>query len=186
VALEHLIETYGYMAILVGTFLEGETVLILGGIISKLGYLELHWVMVCAFTGTFIGDQLSFFLGRYQGKRFLEKRPTWTMRVNNVRRILEQHHILIILGFRFIYGLRIVTPFVIGMSRIPIAEFLILNVIGAALWAIIIGILGYAFGHGLELVLGDIRRYEIEILAVVFLAGMLIWIIHIAYTRRQQ
>lgn len=44
-SLEYLIDTYGYPAILIGTFLEGETILVLGGIVAKLGYLKLPWVM---------------------------------------------------------------------------------------------------------------------------------------------
>jgi membrane protein DedA with SNARE-associated domain len=37
--LESLIDTYGYPAVLVGTFFEGETVLVLGGFASHRGYL---------------------------------------------------------------------------------------------------------------------------------------------------
>ena len=58
-SLEHLIDAYGYLAILAGTFLEGETILILGGVAAKLGYLDLPWVIVCGFTGSLIGDQLA-------------------------------------------------------------------------------------------------------------------------------
>lgn len=182
--LEHLFDTYGYLAILIGTFLEGETILVLGSIASKLGYLKFPWVILCAFTGTLCGDQLFFFLGRYKGQSFLHHRPIWQKRAEMVHWILKRHRIPIILGFRFLYGLRTVTPFVIGMSRIPIAEFVVLNVIGAALWAIGIGALGYAFGHGLELILGDIKRYEIAVFALIALSGIMMWIIHMARTRR--
>lgn len=185
-ALEQLIDSYGYIAVLVGTFLEGETVLVLGGIASKLGYLELPWVIACAFTGTLFGDQLFFFLGRYRGQAFLEKRPLGQSRADKVHRIMESHRIPIILGFRFLYGLRTVTPFVIGMSSIPFAEFAVLNVIGAAVWASVIGVLGYIFGHGLELILGNLMHYEMEILAAVLLTGLVTWIIHMACVKREQ
>lgn len=184
--LEHLIDSYGYLAILIGTFLEGETILILGGITAKLGYLQLPWVIVYAFCGTLIGDQLFFFLGRFQGASFLQRHPSWNYRAEKVRGILVRHRILIILGFRFVYGFRTITPFVIGMSRVPILEFAILNVISAAVWSIVIGVLGFAFGHAMELVLGDLRRYEEAIVATVLLTGTLIWIIHIVYLRRKQ
>jgi membrane protein DedA with SNARE-associated domain len=179
-SLENLIHNYGYLAILIGTFLEGETILLLGGLTAKLGYLKLPWVITCAFFGTLAGDQLFFFLGRYRGAAFLQRRPSWRQRAAKVDDILQRHRIPIILGFRFLYGLRTVTPFVIGMSRIPILEFMILNILGAAVWAIVIGGLGYIFGHGLELLLGDIRRYEIEILGLALVAGVLIWLIHLS------
>lgn len=185
-SLEQLIDSYGYSAVLIGTLLEGETILVLGGIAAKLGYLKLPWVIACAFTGTLFGDQLFFFLGRYRGQAFLERRPGWEARAKRVHRIMERHRIPIILGFRFLYGLRTVTPFVIGMSRVPIAEFALLNVIGAAVWAILIGVLGYVFGHGLELILGDLMHYEIEILAAVALMGAVIWTIRIIYTKKRE
>ena len=183
--LEHLIDSYGYLAILIGTFLEGETVLILGGIAAKLGYLKLPWVIVWAFVGTLFGDQLFFFLGRFRGTSFLARHPSWQQRAQKADDILQRHRILIILGFRFLYGLRVVTPFVIGMSRIPVIEFMILNVIGAVIWAILIGTLGYAFGHGLELILGNIKQYEGEILLGIVIAGALLWSIHMFHTRKR-
>ena len=42
--LESLIDTYGYLAILVGTFFEGETILVLGGLAAYREYLGLPWV----------------------------------------------------------------------------------------------------------------------------------------------
>ena len=62
--LQSLIDTYGYLAILVGTFFEGETILVLGGFAAYRGYLHLPWVIIAAFVGSLCGDQLFFFLGR--------------------------------------------------------------------------------------------------------------------------
>jgi membrane protein DedA with SNARE-associated domain len=59
-----LIAHSGYAAVLVGTFLEGETVLVLAGIAAHRGYLDLPLVIGAAFLDTLFGDQLYFFLGR--------------------------------------------------------------------------------------------------------------------------
>ena len=69
--LESLLSTYGYPILLIGTFLEGETVLILGGFFAHLGYLSLNWVIVCGLCGTLFGDQLFFLIGRHHGKTVL-------------------------------------------------------------------------------------------------------------------
>jgi len=99
---------------------------VLGGIAAKLGYLRLPWVIVSAFVGTLMSDQLFFFLGRRQGQAFLLKHPHWNSRAQNVHRMLERHRIPIIIGFHFVYGFRTVTPFVLGMSRVPVIEFIVL------------------------------------------------------------
>ncbi len=184
--LEHLIESYGYLALVVGTFLEGETILVLGGIAAKLGYLRLPWVIVSAFVGTLMSDQLFFFLGRWQGQTFLLKRPHWQSRTEKVHRILERHRIPIIIGFRFVYGFRTVTPFVIGMSRVPAIEFVVFNIVGAAAWASAIAGLGYAFGKAMELLLGDIRHYEKWLLLSVIAAGVGIWLLRAAINRNRR
>lgn len=182
--LESAIQTYGYLAILVGTFLEGETILILGGFAAYRGYLELPWVITAAFTGTVCGDQLFFFLGRWHSQRFLSKRPSWRRRVEKAQRLLERVRTPLMLGFRFLYGLRSVTPFVIGMSDVRTALFVFLNVLGAAVWALTVGTAGYIFGDALEILLGNIKRYELLAFAAIALAGLVIWLLSLRRRRR--
>jgi membrane protein DedA with SNARE-associated domain len=176
--LESLLTTYGYPIVVIGTFLEGETIMILGGVVSHLGYLSLEWVILCGFMGTIAGDQLYFFLGRRHGKAVLSRRPAWHARADRVLLKLEKHQTLLILGSRYLYGLRTVTPFVIGMSNVPWARFTFLNIIGAGVWATCFGSLGYVFGRAVEAVLGDIKRYEMELLAGIIIIGAIVWFIH--------
>lgn len=88
---------------------------------------------------------------------------------------MERYPVLLVLGFRFIYGICAVTPFAIGMSNISYLRFALLNALGAAIWAVAIGLAGFYFGRSVEVVLGDIKRYEIEILAFVSIVGLLVW-----------
>lgn len=176
---EQLIATYGYLAVVVGTILEGETVLVLAGFAAHRGYMHFRYVLLAAFLGSLTGDQLYFFLGRKHGAALLARRPRWQANAARVHRILERRQALFIIAFRFglLYGFRAVAPFVIGMSRVPTSRFVLFNAIGAAAWALSIGALGYFFGHALELMLGDVKRYELE--AFLFLvaigAGLWLW-----------
>jgi len=179
-----VIQDYGYPAVLVGTFLEGETILILGGLAAHIGYLSLQWVIACAFAGTLIGDQLFFLLGRRHGKTILARHPSWEPRSERVLAILEQHQNLLILGFRFFYGLRVVTPLAIGISNVSYIRFAILNVIGAAIWAVGIGFAGFYFGQAMESILGDLKRYELALAGTVICIAGLVWLIRF-YRRRR-
>ena len=172
-----LISTYGYAAVGIGAFLEGETFLVLGGFAAHSGYLELPWVIASAFTGAIFGDQLYFYLGRLQGKAILERRPNWKIKSEKVFARLERNQVWFILGFRFLYGLRVITPFIIGMSNISRSRFLALNIIGTTIWATSITVLGYLFGNVLEAVFGNIKKYEISVLVVLALAGLVAWFI---------
>jgi membrane protein DedA with SNARE-associated domain len=172
--LELFIRQYGYFALIAGTFLEGEIILILGGFAAHQGYLELPWVILAGFAGSMTGDQLFFLLGRWKGTAFLEKRKGWTDRAERVRGWVREYQTLISLGFRFVYGFRTVTPLVLGISRMPAARFAVLNAISALFWAAMIGTGGYLFGALIEMYVADVKRYEVEAIAAIVATGALV------------
>lgn len=173
--LQQLIIDYGYWALFIGTFLEGETILVIAGFLAHSGYLQLPWVMSAAFLGTFAGDQTFFYLGRYKGIAFLEKRPLWHSKTDKVFDLLHRHQIKVVLGFRFLYGVRNVTPFVIGASRMHPGKFFLLNGLGALIWALAVAYLGFKFGDVAESMLGEIKHYEVQVLLILMAIGMLLF-----------
>jgi len=179
--LEELIESYGYYALFVGTCLEGETIMILAGIAARGGHLALPWVVLFGFLGSLSGDQAIFFLSRWKGKAFLARHPSWHPRIEKISRLLDRHGTWYTLTFRFYYGLRNISPLVIGVSSIPTVKFVLLNVTGAVVWAITLGCLGYAFGAVIERVLSNLK---IVILGVACAAALVWFIRHIYLWRR--
>ena len=174
--LQSLIDHYGYLAIFIGTFLEGETILVLAGFAAHRGYLDLSGAIGAAFLGTLFGDQLYFFLGRRHGGAVLARRPHWETRIARVRELLRRHEIPLILGFRFLYGLRTVTPFALGLSGVRPLRFALLNVPAALAGAIAIGVLGYELGDAFERLLGDLKRIEGLLFAAIAAAGAALWL----------
>lgn len=183
-SLESLIDIYGYLAVLIGTFLEGETVLVLGGFAAHRGYLTLQGVVLAAFIGSLCGDQLFFFLGRWHSQTILAKHFSWKVRMDRAQKLLEMYRTPFILVFRFLYGLRTFAPFMIGMSPVPVIKFLLLNAVGAFVWACLVGVGGYLFGNALEIVIGDIKHYEVHVFGIITIAGVLIWSLYF-YRRRK-
>ena len=182
--LQAFVVNYGYLALFVGTFLEGETILVLGGLAAHQGYLSLTGVILAAFAGSLTGDQLFFFLGRRHNGYILKKRPGWQQRIERVNGLLARYENTTILMFRFLYGLRTITPFVLGMSRVRALKFVLLNGCGAILWATAVGTAGYLFGSAAEAVMGRIRHYEKFALGAIALIGLGIWICHFRHQRR--
>ena len=58
------------------------------------------------------------------------------------------------------YGLRLVGPVVIGMSDVSPWRFVVFNMIGAAIWAMVVAGSGYFFGHAIHWLLTDIELFE--------------------------
>jgi membrane protein DedA with SNARE-associated domain len=162
--LEHIIRTYGYLGLFVGTFLEGESILLVAAAMAHHGYFQLPWVVLVAMLGSMSGDQLGFYLGRTRGKALLAKRPRWQARVAKVQRLFERHKVPLMIGFRFLYGLRNVTPLVIGISGMGLRTFAPLNALGAFVWAVCFTAAGYFFGVAIHDALGKAHSYELWIL----------------------
>jgi membrane protein DedA with SNARE-associated domain len=180
---ENLIHSYGFLTVIVGTFFEGETVLILAAFSAHQGYLPLSEVILAAFVGTLAGDQFYFYLGRRHSLTLLGRRPSWKSRIDRANRLLVRFQTAVILSSRFLYGLRTVFPFAIGMSSVPTGKFLILNVIGAAVWSTSLGYGGYYFGHALQMALRNAKTYEFWVLGLIAVIGILVW--GIALLRRR-
>lgn len=122
--------SYGYLAVFVGTLLEGESILLAAGFAAHRGLLDLPVVIVVAVLGATLGDQLAFLLGRWKGRALIARFPSLAKQQPRVHELLEGHATLFILTLRFLYGLRIAGPMLLGTSRVAILRFVVLNVIG--------------------------------------------------------
>jgi membrane protein DedA with SNARE-associated domain len=180
---EALIIRWGYLAVGLGTFFEGESILVAAGAMAHRGLLSLPLTIVVAFVGSVTGDQLWFQLGRRFGRPLLERRPTWKARAAAVERRLERHGNVFVLGFRFIYGVRTVTPAFLGMSNYPLHRFALLNVIGGAVWAVVVGGAGWACGAAVASVLKRAAHVQILLLLLCVALG-LAWVLWKVVRRR--
>ncbi len=176
--MEHWITAYGYWVVLLGTILEGETIVLIAGYLAHQTYLSLPVVIGMAATGAIIGDHAYFLLGKWKGEQFLQRHPGWRRRGARVLARLEQHQIKVMLGFRYLYGLRTITPFMMGMTGVSLLRFSLFNVSGSVVWAVVISVLGYAFGRGVATVFERAHRYEAWILGLMIGGACLLWLYH--------
>lgn len=180
---ELLVVRWGYLAIGLGAFLEGETIVVVAGALAHRGLLSLPLVMLTAFVGSVAGDQLWFQLGRRFGRPLLERRPAWRARAEAAQRRLDRYGDVFVLGFRFIYGVRTVTPALLGMSQYSMTRFTLLNMVGGAAWVLVIGGAGWALGAALAGILQRAARVE-ELFAVAIAVGIVVWLVWRLVQRR--
>ena len=179
-----IIDAYGYWAVAIGAFLEGETVLALAGLAAYRGYLDFYLVCVVAGICGFLGDQLYFFLGRYRGAKMLARFPNAHARAAKFDALLARYHAPLIVAVRFMYGFRILGPGMLGMGRVPAWKFMLFNFIGAAIWAPLVAGIGYVFGNVLQSVLHDLKRVEVYAFGLVLVAGIVLFGLHTYRTRQ--
>lgn len=153
--------------------MEGETIVVLAGFAAHQDLLNPYLVALVAFCGSFVGDQMWFFLARrHRTLRFIVKiseRRTF----QRALRLLERYPNLFILSFRFIYGIRNISPVAIGLSDVSALRFLGLNAIAAMVWAATFTALGYIFANTVEGLLGEIKKIEHLIMIAVIIAALI-------------
>ena len=171
--LESFVARYGYAAVLLGMLFEGETVLVAGGALAHQGLLSLPVVMGAAFVGSLIGDQTWFYVGRRFGTAFITKRPAWTARALRADKALARLGSVFVVGFRFVYGIRSVTPVFLGARGYDRSRFLRLNVLGAGLWAVAFACVGYALGAGVSSIDRYASHVEEALLGAVVCAALI-------------
>lgn len=168
-----LIQSYGYIVLFIGTLLEGETVAALAGYMAYQEYLSLPIVMVVAFVGAYLGDQIFFQIGRRRGRSFLARRPGWTDKVEQIYTRVQKHETLVIIGSRFMYGFRAALPVVLGTSSVSTKRFMALNGFGAIVWSIVFPFGGYVFGEAVEVFIGKMKRLELRL----FIAALVVLVV---------
>src|SRR6266852_4343680 len=87
---ELLLHKFGYIAVFVGTFLEGETILVMAGFFAQRGYLELMGVIAVAASGAYVGHVFWFWLGRTKGVQLLDRFPKMKRHFGKGIRIFER------------------------------------------------------------------------------------------------
>lgn len=176
-----------YGILFLGSLVEGESFVLTAGFLAFKGFLSFPLIVGISFGGSVLADQLIFFAGHHYGPGVINKHPRFKKRADRAFALLHKYNVWFIMGFRFIYGIRTISPFIIGASGISIKRFMILNIISGAFWAIISCgagyLLGYFFADALEEGLQTAVRYQWITLGV--LAGIIALVAVIIYLKKR-
>ncbi len=181
--MESFIHKYGYLAVFLGSTIEGELILLTAGYFAYTGVLDLKWVVFFAFLGTLLADQGCFFLGRFYGPKLLNRFPVLKQKSEKVFYLLHKYKNLFIMSFRFVYGIRIASPLIIGASQLSVRRFTVLNFPAAFFWAVVIAWLGYFFGGTFDILIDNMHKIQRYGLYVGLPVVICMWAARRVYTR---
>ena len=130
-----------------------ETLVIIGGVSAGLGNLWIPLVIVVAATGAFIGDNLSYFIGR-EASDWVTRRQTSTNKgAARMAKIVEQVHErggLLLITARFIPGGRTALTLSCGVTKQPRRWFIGWAAVAAVIWGNYAALLGFIGGKSFE------------------------------------
>lgn len=171
---DQLVRVYGGLAVFLGAALEGEAAVTTGGYLAHRGMIDPVAAGACAFAGSLTADQIVFFFARYHRSGLFVTRVRQRPAFAKAIRFIEGRPRVFCLAFRFIYGMRTAGPIAIGISQVPTRQFVILNIISAAIWATIFTFIGFRFGNAFEaLIIGIISNPLAISGAMLFVAAVI-------------
>src|ERR1051325_3209433 len=183
---EALLHQFGYIAVFIGTFLEGEAILITAGFFASRGYLAPVLVGIVAFGGAYAGHLFWFWLGRKHGVKLLDRFPRLKKHFGKGMRVFERYGAAAIIITQWLYGLRLTAAVILGMSRISTIKFILYEAFSCVIWAIAITAAGFYFGHAIEAIFGKVQNLEKYALGAIALVAIGMWAYHQWKERREE
>lgn len=183
--LETLISTLGLPGIFLGTMAEGEAVAFFGGVLAHRHFFPFELVAAVVWAGAIAIDNLGFAIGRCAGQGAFVRRELGRGPVRALHRLMERHQLLAILGFRFVYGLKLAGAVMIGTSAVRWRRFAALDALACVVWAHLFCWLGFAAGGAISRIFGHMSLPGLLGLA---LAGLLLVALglHLLHRHRQR
>jgi membrane-associated protein len=177
-----IIKTAGYFGItaiifaesglLVGFFFPGDSLLFTAGVLAGAGFLNI-WILVpLVFLAAVLGDNVGYYIGKKAGEKLFQKEESFFFRRSNVdkaKAFFEKHGQRSIVLARFVPVVRTFVPTIAGVGEMNYGQFFRANLLGGALWACGLPILGYFLGA----VIPDIDRYLLPIIGVIVILSVL-------------
>lgn len=168
--MEQLIHDWGYIILFLYSFGGGFLALAVAGVFSFTGELNIFITIAVAASANIIGDQFLFYIARNnkaQAKQMMGKYDKYIHKTENF--MIKLGSFAIILQ-KYIYGIKTLIPLVIGLTTYDAKKFLFFNIIGAILWACIVGYLSYTLGETIINMADDFKNYGIAIALVIVIA----------------
>ena len=153
-----LIEHYEYLIVFFGVVLgttgipfPSAAILLAAGVLVQQGNLDLRYAIVVGILGAIIGNQIGYWVGHRAGRSFVLKWGRYVKltpeRLEQVEHLFARHGGKAVFAARFFSVSRVLEALVAGTSRMRWSTFLIYSVLGGAVWATAVVLVGYFFGQ---------------------------------------
>lgn len=197
---KHLIETWGTIGLLLIVFVEsgllpaplpGDSLLFIAGFFSSTDahtgdpHLNFALVILGSFCAAVLGAQVGYWIGARWGVRLFkpDAKLFKTEYLDRSREFFDRRGPGAVVLGRFIPLVRTVIPILAGTSRMRARTFAVANVVGAAIWAVGVSLLGYFLGKSIGA--QNIDKYLLPIVFVIIVLSLIPAFVELRRHRRE-
>jgi membrane protein DedA with SNARE-associated domain len=154
-----------------------EIVLIPAGYLAYQGEMNIIAILLSAVLGSLVGAYVNYFLALYLGRAFLVRYGHYLFiseeTLEKLDKFFYDHGSISTFSGRLIPGIRQLISIPAGISKMPLVKFSLYTALGAAIWSLILILLGYFIGENQLLIKTYLK--EITIIAIVAISLLLFW-----------
>jgi membrane protein DedA with SNARE-associated domain len=201
--MEHFLETWGYLAVFVLSFISSmglpvgaEVAIIYGGVLAsgqipnETHHLSLVLVIVVATLAEVLGSLAGYLIGYYGGRPLVDRVGKYVLLthkdLDRAESWFARRGEPFVLFGRFIPLLRSFVSFAAGLAEMAFAKFLIFTVIGCAIWCTALSSLGYSLGSGYSHVLKAFSDVGYVAAVLVVIAVVILFVHRVRVVRQEQ
>ncbi len=173
--MEDLIRDWGYIILFLYSFGGGFLALVVAGILSFSGELNIFLVIIVAGAANFVGDQFLFTIARKnkaQAKQMMQKHRR---KIAMAHLMMRKYGSWVIFLQKYIYGIKTLIPLAMGLTKYDYKKFILFNIFATALWAIFIGMASYMMGDLVYTYIEEFKSYGLAFVALILLIVFLLF-----------
>ena len=170
--------------LLIGFFLPGDSLLFTAGFLASQGYLNIWVLAFGAWCFAVLGDSAGYAFGKRVGPALFKREESRLFKprhLEKARVFYEKHGKKTIVLARFMPIVRTFAPIVAGAGEMHYTTFLAYNIIGGALWAVGVSLVGFFLGN----LIPNIDKYLVPIILGIIVLSLLPPIIHTLRHRKK-
>lgn len=138
--------------LLVGFLLPGDTLLVIAGILTFGGVIQIDiwWVCLAIAAAAFLGGEVGYLIGHRFGPRVFERKESGVFSIKNVERtnaFFARFGGLAVILARFVPIVRTFAPVAAGVGHMDYRKYSLYNAIGALIWGAGLTYFGYLLGY---------------------------------------
>jgi membrane protein DedA with SNARE-associated domain len=145
-----LASQWGYLFLVLTSFILGPLIAVIAGILVSLGSLNWWWAFVALTVGDLVGDFIYYALGRYGQGKWSERVMEWFGFTKSRRvefdKVFERHAIKILL-INKTQAIGSVALIYAGVIKMNIVRYFRINLLGTLPKVALFMVIGYYFGN---------------------------------------
>ncbi|MFY9270292.1 MAG: DedA family protein [Candidatus Manganitrophaceae bacterium] len=171
-----LLRDYGLWGVLIGTFFEGEGVMLMAGGLAHQQIVSPWGAWLIGALGAYLGHLVHYGLGYFlRGKNFLNLIPRWRPKIERALPFIRRYPVWSIFVMQYLYGVRIVGAVAMGLAGMPWLLFFTIQSINCLIWSAVIFVFGYGATAAVSLLFPWSDRGIVTLLIAVLLATAVLY-----------